>query len=277
MTALRSNGQFDGSARSCDIPGSVGSGIDLKVCVIVPFYNESSTIDVVADRLESSFHHQHREIIYVDDGSSDGSSRKLSDETRAKSLVITKPLNEGKTRAVLDALGHVRSGWVIVHDADLEYDPADIEKLRHVAIRSGGVVYGYRSFDCRTHQRWLHNIGVRVIDGFIWLLHGKLLWDHATCYKLMPTEVLRSLDLQSIGFEGCVEITAKLMRLGVPIHQVPISYMPRTAAEGKKLNWRYGLTALATAWRWRQWQPSGEQLAVARRAAAGHSCLPVAK
>ena len=104
-------------------------------------------------------------------------------------------------------------------------------------------------------SRWVLASGVLLIDVALLMVYGRWVRDHATCYKVLPISTLRGLSLESTGFEGCVEITAKLMRANIPIYQLPITYAPRSASEGKKLTWRYGWTALMAVWRWRHWSP----------------------
>jgi glycosyltransferase involved in cell wall biosynthesis len=232
--------------------------VSYSLSIIVPVFNEAGTIRKVAQNLHQSAV-ATTQIVLVDDGSTDGSCeiiQQITEQITGASITSVKlPSNSGKTMAVRAALNLITSPYVIVQDADLEYDPADIPRLLAVAQERGGAVFGRRRSLWHRPSRWLLAGGVLLVDVCLFVLYRRWVRDHATCYKLMPTQMLRDFDLQSTGFEGCVEITAKLMRSGVAIHQVPISYHPRSAQEGKKLTWRYGFAALQAAWRWRKWVP----------------------
>jgi glycosyltransferase involved in cell wall biosynthesis len=164
--------------------------------------------------------------------------------------------NSGKTAAVREGLAIAEGDWVIVQDADLEYSPGEISDLLDAAESSGAkAVYGRRPSHWSKPSRWLFVAGVLGVDLAIFVLNRGWVRDHATCYKLVDRELLRRMRLESTGFEGCVEITAKLMRMGIPIRQIPIQYEPRTHSDGKKLTADYGLVALKTAWKYRHWKP----------------------
>lgn len=229
----------------------------MQISVVVPVFNEARTIEQVCDRLRSLPSDQF-ELIFVDDGSTDETQQLLAASAPGAAIVIQMDANQGKTAAVRAGLKQATGDWVIVQDADLEYEPRDIARLLDVAETSGGAVYGQRPSYWNRPGRWLFASGVLLVDLCLLLVYRRWVRDHATCYKLMPTQMLRDFDLQSTGFEGCVEITAKLMRSGIPIRQIPISYSPRTTSEGKKLTWRYGFAALRAVWRWRNWQPTVE-------------------
>ncbi len=186
----------------------------------------------------------------------DGTSEILREILPTGATLLQQPTNIGKTAAVRAGLNVATGDWIIVQDADLEYDPRQIANLMQFAGTDRLAVYGRRPSHWNRPSRWILSSGVLFIDFAIALLYGQLVRDHATCYKLIPTQVLRDIQLESSGFEGCVEITTKLIRSGIPIVQVSIQYEPRTAAEGKKLTVAYGWTALKTAWRYRHWTPN---------------------
>ena len=147
---------------------------------------------------------------------------------------------------------------VIVQDADLEYDPSEIPKLlafAESALPRKVAVYGRRPCCWGMPSRWLFATGVLGIDCLLLIAYRRWVRDHASCYKLVPRSILQSFDLNATGFEGCIEITAKLMPSQIPILQVPISYTPRKTTEGKKLTIGYGLTALRSIWFYRSWKP----------------------
>ncbi len=225
--------------------------------IIVPVFNEERHVVEIIRRLRhTSF--CECEIIFIDDGSTDSTASLIEMNVPPSGVVLRLAVNTGKTSAVRSGLAIATGKYVVVQDADLEYDPADLSRLLSVAQTKGGAVFGRRPSMWERPSRWFLASGVLLIDLCLLVVYRRWVRDHATCYKMMPTQMLRDLDLQSAGFEGCVEITAKLMRAGVTIHQLPISYRPRSAAEGKKLTWRYGWTALKSVWRWRHWVPEPE-------------------
>lgn len=199
------------------------------------------------------------QVIVVDDGSSDGTIEVLQRECpRLKFELIFRPENGGKSAAVRDGLAASRGEYVLVQDADLEYDPRDISGLLAAIQQPGDVIYGRRPSCWIRPSRWLFASGVLFIDLALLVVYRRFIRDHATCYKLLPRRTLESFKLESTGFEGCIEITAKLMRSQIPIYQIPIRYSPRTKVAGKKLTFAYGLRALRSVWRWRNWSPREE-------------------
>ncbi len=231
--------------------------VDVQVCltVIVPVYNEAETILQVLERL-ATLDMTSLEIVVVDDGSTDGTRELLREAHWENIRVIFQEKNAGKTAAVRQGIAVAQGEYVIVQDADLEYDPREIETLLvHSQQHAQAVVFGKRPSYWNRPSRWVFATGVLVIDIAIFLVYGRFVRDHATCYKLLPRDVLRRLQLESNGFEGCIEITTKLLRLKVPIRQVPITYQPRAAEEGKKLTLAYGWPALKSVFRWRRWTP----------------------
>jgi dolichol-phosphate mannosyltransferase len=223
-----------------------------QVTVCVPAFNEAQNVDSVLSRILERCPDSWQ-IIVVDDGSTDGTDKKIQNYSSDQIEAVCRPKNGGKTAAIRDGLERAKGTWFVIQDADLEYDPADIQRLLSVAQQNDGVVYGQRPSYWHKPSRWTFAAGVLLVDLCFLLVYRRWVRDHATCYKLMPTELIRQLELQSSGFEGCVEITAKLMKRGIAIDRVPISYQPRSAKEGKKLTWRYGFTALKSVWRWRNW------------------------
>lgn len=228
-----------------------------SLTIIVPVFNEERHVVEMIRRLAKMTLHDF-EIIIVNDGSTDSTASLIESNIPPNGVVLHLDVNAGKTSSVREGLANATGEFVIIQDADLEYDPADIPRLLAVAQEKGGAVFGRRPSMWERPNRWFLASGVLLIDLCLLVVYRRWVRDHATCYKMMPAQMLRDLDLQSTGFEGCVEITAKLMRVGVAIHQVPISYRPRSAAEGKKLTWRYGWTALKSVWRWRHWVPEPE-------------------
>ncbi len=230
-----------------------------ELSVIIPCYNEQGTIGEILRRVQHACGEVagDYECIVVDDGSTDETVRRaraaIVDHDRC--CVIATEKNAGKTAAVNVGLAHALGRWVIIQDADLEYDPASFPKLLAEAKRRDVVaVYGKRPSHWQRPDRMILAGGVLLIDLVILGLHGRFVRDHATCHKLVRRDVLESLELESLAFDGCVEITCKLIRLGHTIAQVPIPYTPRSRLEGKKLTWRHGFGAVRRAWVCRGWR-----------------------
>ena len=198
-----------------------------------------------------------KELIVVDDASSDNTPAVLIAMKRLQPQlkVLTSKRNLGKGNAIRRALAEATGDWVLVQDADLEYDPADYLGLLAPALRGEvAVVYGsrflYRTKGARSGHR-LFYWGNRFLTWCANWLYGATLSDMYTCYKLVPADLLRQMNLTSDGFEIEAEVTAKLLRRRIPIREVPISYAARTRSEGKKVNFLDGLVALWTLLRFR--------------------------
>ncbi len=221
--------------------------------VLVPVFNEERTIaSLLWSVLATPYDLQ---VIVVDDGSSDGTSAELEawcDDPRLEHFA--HETNRGKGAAIRTGLAKARGKFCIIQDADLEYSPLEYGRLLDPLMAGEAVVvYGSRYLHGRQERwRWLR-YGVMVLNSGVWMIYGVRLADEATCYKAMPTELLRALDLECERFEFCSEVTAKLCCTGIPILEVPVTYHPRSGAEGKKLRWTDGWTALWTLWRWRKW------------------------
>jgi glycosyltransferase involved in cell wall biosynthesis len=210
----------------------------MKLSVLIPAYNEEATLEEAIRRVSEI--DLDKEIIVVDDCSTDSTPEILSFLETEELVVLSHDRNRGKGAAIRTALAAATGDVVVIQDADLEYDPQDFHKL--VAAFRGGepeAVYGVRSLD---EQTWLMRMGNRFLTMVANLCYGSDLQDMETCYKLIPRETMRSLDLRSDGFDIEAEITAKILKRGVSIHQVPIWYSPRAE---KKLT---PLDGLPTLW-----------------------------
>jgi glycosyltransferase involved in cell wall biosynthesis len=217
-----------------------------RLTVVVPVYNERNTLRELLSRVERA-EPADKEIVVVDDGSTDGSREILADyRERPGYRVILQERNSGKGAAVRRGFAEARGRVVIVQDADLEYDPADYVKLLE-PIESGraDAVFGSR-FLAGPHRVlfYWHYLGNRLITALSNALTNINLTDMETCYKAVRRETLEKLRLRSERFGFEPEITAKLARARARIYEVPISYHGRTYAEGKKITWRDGLAAL---------------------------------
>jgi glycosyltransferase involved in cell wall biosynthesis len=195
----------------------------------------------------------------VDDGSTDGTWQIMSLYARQHDRVraVRHTSNRGKGAAVRTALELARGEYVLIQDADLEYDPTDYSKLL-APIRRGQatVVYGTRAFASHTSYSYWYVVGNKVVTTFVNVLYNSYLSDMETCYKLLPREVAVRLQLRARGFELEPEITAKVLRLGHRIYEVPVSYAARSRAEGKKLTAMDGIRAFGTLLRYRTWRPA---------------------
>lgn len=228
----------------------------MKLSVIIPVYNEAATISLVIERvLDVELGGYEREIIVVDDGSTDGTGTALTDlgaRWPGRLKVVRHERNRGKGAAIRTALEHVTGDIVLTQDADLEYDPRDYPALlapfEDPAVQ---VVYGSRTLRANPRSSWSFYWGGRLLSWVASLLYGARVSDEATGYKAFRVNLLRSLNLQPTRFEFCPEVTGKILRRGIEIHEVPISYRPRSVVEGKKIRWRDGLQAVWTLAKYR--------------------------
>ncbi len=216
-----------------------------KLTVIVPVYNERNTVAEAVRRARAVDLPLDREIVIVDDGSTDGTVpvlRQLEDSTVH---VVFHPENRGKGAAVRTGLAHATGDLVIIQDADLEYDPEDWPKLLAPVLRGKArVVYGSRFTGERRNMLFWHWVGNRFLSLTTNVLYNTTLSDMESCYKLFDRRLLDSLRLSSNRFGFEPEVTARVLRTGERIYEVPISYTGREVHEGKKITWRDGLDAL---------------------------------
>ena len=220
-----------------------------KLSVIVPVFNERNTVVEVVRRMRAVELPDgiEREIIVIDDGSTDGTRdvlRQLGDSTVR---VLVHEGNRGKGAAVRTGLATATGDYVLIQDADLEYDPDDWPRLIAPVMRGRArVVYGSRFTGERRNMLLLHWIGNRMLSLVTNVLFNSTLSDMETCYKLVDRSLLNDLALRSDHFDIEPEITAKILKRGIRIYEVPISYMGREFEEGKKITWRDGFAALWT-------------------------------
>jgi glycosyltransferase involved in cell wall biosynthesis len=223
-----------------------------KLSVIVPVFDERNTVVEIVRRMRAVELPVDLEIVIVDDGSTDGTRdvlRQLADSTVR---VINHDVNRGKGSAIRTGLQHVTGDLVLVQDADLEYDPEDWIKLLAPILRGKArVVYGSRFTGERRNMLFLHWIGNRFLSLVTNVLYNTTLSDMETCYKLFDRRLLDGLTLRAERFEFEPEVTAKILRQGVRIYEVPISYTGREFDEGKKITWRDGFIALWTLVKYR--------------------------
>ena len=211
----------------------------MKISVIIPVYNEVATCIELINRVQAV--PIEKEIIVVDDGSTDGSTDKLA--ALDNITLLKHEVNCGKGAAVQTAVEHIAGELVILQDGDLEYDPADYQKLiKPITTGQADVVFGSRWLG--KHNAWsLHYLGNKLITFFSNVINQRWINDMASCYKAIPVKIFKELKLKSEGFGLEAEITAKVFRKGYTVKEIPISYERRTSAEGKKLRLKDGLVS----------------------------------
>lgn len=215
------------------------------VTVVMPAYNEEATIAEAIKRvLNQAF---ARELIVVDDGSQDGTRRILAGLTHPRVIVIEHERNQGKGAALRTGIARATSNFVAIQDADLEYDPADLELLLG-PLRDGraDVVYGSRFAGSSEHRvlYYWHSVGNRFLTMLSNMATNINLTDMETCYKVFRREVIQAIRIEEEGFGFEPEVTAKVAGMGCRIYEVGVSYSGRTYAEGKKINYKDGLRAV---------------------------------
>lgn len=226
----------------------------MKLSVVIPVFNELATLKAILDRVRAApVAPLGLEIVVVDDCSTDGSREILKEEARAGDLmVILHEENQGKGAAVRSGLAAVTGDVVLIQDADLEYDPADYPLLlKPILAGKAQVVYGSRFLGEHKAMYFWHSVGNRFVTLVTNALFDTTLTDMETCYKLFTAEVAGSIELRSPRWGFDPEITARILRQGYRIYEVPISYAGREYQEGKKITWKDGLVVFFTLLRYR--------------------------
>ena len=212
-----------------------------KLSIIIPCYNEAATIaEVLARVAKAETCGLAKEVIVVNDGSTDETGQLLEGLRGNGIKVIHHERNRGKGAAIRTALSQVTGDIVLIQDADLEYDPEEYPSLLQPMLTDHvEVVYGSRMLRRDNRQGALpFLIGGRLLSLLTNLLYQAGITDEPTGYKVFKASLLKSIDLKCIGFEFCPEVTAKVRKRGYEIREVPISYNPRSVSEGKKISWR---------------------------------------
>jgi len=221
--------------------------------IIIPIYNEKETIMELLDRIKNVGLKKEYEILMIDDGSKDGTRElleKLKDEKKYK--IFFKDKNSGKGESLKLGFKNAVGDYVIVQDADLEYDPKDYLKLLdEIEKNKKTVVYGSRFMGNYKDMSSLHYFGNQFLTLITNLLYGVKLTDMETCYKLFPRELIQNMKLRASRFEFEPEVTAKIIKKGYKIKEVPISYAGRSHSEGKKITWRDGFSAIFSLLKYR--------------------------
>ncbi len=239
---------MDTLSRSSNESGVAGAP---HLSVVIPAYNEEQTIGEVIRRVLAL--PIALEVVVVDDASRDRTV-EVASSFGPSVRVVRQEVNQGKGAAIRRALQEVRGEIVAVQDADLEYFPEDLPSLLAAFDdASVQVVYGTRFRPSRPPMRFANYVANRILTIATRVLYRSDITDEATCYKLFRREAILPLPLVCQRFEFCPEVTARLLRKGVRIYEVPVRYHPRTAAQGKKITWRDGFQALWTLLRYRVW------------------------
>ena len=221
----------------------------MLLSIIIPVYNEGKTVAEIIRQVKAvkSF---DKEIIVVNDGSTDETIKVI--KVIKDITIISHKKNQGKGAAIRTGIAKAAGDYLLVQDADLEYDPQDIlTMLDPVARGKAEVVYGSRFTGQRRNMFFWHWIGNQFLTLVTNILYNTTLSDMETCYKLMPTRLAKTLNLQAKHFEFEPEVTAKILKKGIRIWEVPISYAGREYHEGKKISWKDSLPAMWTLIKYR--------------------------
>jgi len=233
----------------------------VKLSILMPVYNEEARLPEALKQALSVDYPCDVEFVVVNDGSQDGTAEILArvDDTRV--TVVTQARNQGKGAAIRAGVERATGTYLVILDADLEYDPQDIPRLLAPVLDGRAeVVYGNRTFGSHSSFSFWYVMGNKAVTTAANMMFNCYLGDLETCFKLMPVELYRSLDVKSKGFGMEAEVTGKLLRRAVRPYEVPISYRARTREEGKKITWRDGVEAL--------WILARERMRRPRRAGA---------
>jgi glycosyltransferase involved in cell wall biosynthesis len=206
-----------------------------KLSIIIPVHNEEKTIQETLNQVSKI--PLNKEILVIDDGSTDNTLIKI----------ISFAKNMGKGAAVREGINQAKGDYIVIQDGDLEYNPEDLSKLLQSLSVDSQVVYGSRLLKKNPKSNWLFHLGGRSLSWITNLLFGTHLTDVYTCYKLFPTEIAKSFNLTSNGFEIEAELTAKALKRKLRIKEVPISYHPRLV--GKKIKFMDWIKGVLTLFR----------------------------
>ncbi|MBU1076022.1 MAG: glycosyltransferase family 2 protein [Spirochaetes bacterium] len=219
------------------------------ISILIPVYNERDTIETVVERVKKAFVYNHKkEIIIIDDASSDGTTEILKRKIEKKvSKVIYHKNNMGKGASLRDGIQALRGDIVIIQDADLEYDPDEYRSLLQPILDGrADVVYGSRFIGARPHRvvYFWHKVGNYLLTLFSNMLTNLDLTDMETCYKVFKADVIKRVYIKENRFGVEPEITAKISKMNVRIYEIGISYYGRTYEQGKKIGWKDGVRAV---------------------------------
>ena len=217
----------------------------MKLSILMPVYNEEERVaDAVKQALDVTYPCEI-ELVVVDDGSRDRTAEVLAGLSNERLNVVLHERNKGKGAAIQTAVQHASGDYMVILDADLEYDPQDIPRLLEPVLDGRAtIVYGNRTFGSHSAFSFWYVMGNKGVTTAANIMYNSYIGDLETCFKLMPIELYRSLKIRSAGFGMEAEVTGKLLRNRHRPYEVPISYRARTREEGKKITWKDGVEAL---------------------------------
>ena len=229
----------------------------MKLTIIIPVYNEINSIDILLNKVLSS--KVEKQIIVIDDFSIDGSREVITNNfTNKIDKIILHERNLGKGAAIISAKKYIEGDYVIIQDADLEYDPSQFELfVNEVQKKNIDVLYGSRVLKkkkFRNIQNFSHKIriwGNLFLTLISNVINNQKLTDAHTCYKMIRSEIFKNIDLKEKGFSFCPELNTKLSNLGIKIHEIPINYEGRTYDQGKKITAIDGIKAIITIFKYK--------------------------
>jgi dolichol-phosphate hexosyltransferase len=224
---------------------SFDAGDNVKLSILMPIYNEAERVAEAIKQALGVDYPCETELVVVDDGSRDGTAEILAGVDDPRLRLITHAHNRGKGAAIRTAVDAATGDYMIILDADLEYDPRDIPQLlRPVLDGRASVVYGNRTFGSHSAYSFWYVMGNKAVTTAANVLFNSYISDLETCFKLLPVALYRSLDIRSRGFGMEAEITAKLLRRRIRPYEIPVSYTARSREDGKKITWKDGVQAL---------------------------------
>lgn len=228
----------------------------MKLSIIMPVYNEKDTLLEILRRVQAvdlAALGLHKEIILIDDQSKDGTRELYKSINSPNVRIFFHDVNQGKGAAIRTGLQHATGDIVMIQDADLEYNPAEYPKLlKPILDGNSSVVYGSRLMHTdMKNMYWLHYLGNKFLSLATTVLYGTRITDMETCYKVMKRDVVQRLTLRARRFDFEPEITAKILKAGHKILEVPITFEARAFEDGKKITWRDGVKALWYLFRYR--------------------------
>ena len=216
----------------------------LIVSVIIPVYNEEKSLALIIEKVRNV--NLEKQIIVVNDGSTDGTKKVLAN-TKGIDVIHDSPTNKGKGFSIRRGLEYAKGEIIIIQDADLELDPQEYPKLIAPIVNNEAmVVYGSRFLSRKNRMPLITFLANSFLSFLTSMLFGSKITDMETCYKIFHASLIPRLNLKSDRFEIEPEITAKFLKMGQKIHELPITYIPRSSKEGKKIKFKDGLAAIYT-------------------------------